>query len=249
MRLERKIAVITGAASGIGEATAHRFAEEGALIAILDRDLDGARNVAEALERSGNRAVAIRVDISSKEEVQAAFHEVLALFGRIDILVNNAGFGPNAPVLEIKGRWWDKVIDTNLKGCFLCSQAVVPPMIEQKSGRIINIASTAALGGVYGTTHYASSKAGVIGLTRALALELAPHNITVNAVAPGTIETRGAKGFIEFYRDILNAEIPLGRVGQPRDIANAVLFFASDEASYITGQCLFVCGGASFGRP
>lgn len=247
MRVKDKAAIVTGGAQGIGEGVAVRLAEEGAGIAILDIKLDLANEVADGLRSNGTDAIALQADISNKAEVQAAVDEVASHFGRIDILVNNAGYHRMAKVTEIKEETWDRILDINLKGYFLMIQAVVPHMERQNYGRVLNIASIAAYGGIANQAHYNSSKGGIISLTRTMALELVPFGINVNAVSPGTVETAGNKRFLERYRELVEKQIPMGRLAQPRDIANAVLFLVSDEAEYITGQCLSVCGGLSIG--
>jgi len=247
MRVKDKIAIVTGGAQGIGEGVALRLAEEGAGIALLDLKLDLANEVAGRLKGKGTDAVALQADISNKAEVQAAVGEVVSHFGRIDILVNNAGYHRMAKVTEIEEETWDRILGINLKGYFLMIQAVVPHMERQNYGKILNIASIAAYGGIANQAHYNSSKGGIISLTRTMALELVPFGINVNAVSPGTVETAGNKRFLERYRELVEKQIPVGRLAQPQDIANAVLFLVSDEAEYITGQCLSVCGGLSIG--
>ena len=247
MRVKDKAAIVTGGAQGIGEGVAVRLAEEGAGIAILDIKLDLANEVADGLRSNGTDAIALQADISNKAEGQAAVDEVASHFGRIDILVNNAGYHRMAKVTEIKEETSDRILDINLKGYFLMIQAVVPHMERQNYGKVLNIASIAAYGGIANQAHYNSSKGGIISLTRTMALELVPFGINVNAVSPGTVETAGNKRFLERYRELVEKQIPMGRLAQPRDIANAVLFLVSDEAEYITGQCLSVCGGLSIG--
>jgi NAD(P)-dependent dehydrogenase (short-subunit alcohol dehydrogenase family) len=249
MRVKDKVAIITGGASGIGEAVAFRLADEGAKIAIVDVDIELANKVADNLKSKKAEAIALKADVSKKAEVEAAVREVVSHFKRIDILVNDAGISFPVKVSDITEEMWDRVLDINLKGYFLMIQAVLPQMQKQSYGKILNIASIGIYGGGVDRAHYISSKAGIVGLTRTLALELSPFKINVNAVAPGVVETPMTKksGFIEQFKDLLAQAIPLGRVAQPQDIANAVLFFVSDEAEYITGQCLPVCGGASLG--
>jgi len=247
MRVKDKIAIVTGGAQGIGEGVAIRLAEEGAKIAIVDLKLEMANEVANRVKSTGADAIALQADTSKKSEVQAAVDEAVSRFKRIDILVNNAGIHRMAKVTEIAEETWDKLLDINLKGYFLMIQAVVPYMQKQNYGKIVNVASIAAYGGVSDQVHYNSSKGGIISLTRSLALELAPFRINVNAVSPGTVETLGNKRFLDRYRELVEKRIPFGRIAQPRDIANAILFLVSDEAEYITGQCLSVCGGLSIG--
>ncbi|MBC8511838.1 MAG: SDR family oxidoreductase [Dehalococcoidia bacterium] len=247
MRVKDKVAIVTGGAQGIGEGIAVRLAEEGAKVAIVDLQLELANEVVNGLRTSGIEAIALQADTSKKTEVGTAVDEVMSHFGRIDILVNNAGYHRMAKVTEIEEETWDRILDINLKGYFLMIQAVVPHMEKQNYGKILNIASIVAHGGIANQAHYNSSKGGIISLTRTLALELVPFKINVNAISPGTVETAGNKRFLDRYRELVEKQIPVGRLAQPRDIANAVLFLVSDEAEYITGQCLSVCGGLSIG--
>jgi len=249
MRFKDRVAIVTGGAQGIGEAIATRLANEGAKVAIVDIRLEPAQEVVRRLKDSGFDALALKADMSQKAEIQAAVNEVASAYGRIDILVNNAGYHRMAKVTEITEEIWDRIIDTNLKGYFMMIQAVVPHMQAKNYGKILNIASAAVYGGVPEQVHYVASKGGVVSMTKALALELAPFKINVNAVCPGTVETPGNKKFLAQFKEILDQRIPLGRVAQPGDIASAVLFLVSDEAEYITGQCLPVCGGVTIGLP
>lgn len=246
-RVQDKVAIVTGAARGIGESIATRLAEEGAKVALVDVKSELLDKAVSNLRNQGADVIACHADVSNRAAVQAAVAEVLSHFGRIDILVNNAGIHRTGKVEEIDEETWDRVIDINLKGCFLMIQAVVPHMQRQKYGKILNIASVAMHGGIPDQVHYNASKGAIVSLTRTLALELAPFKINVNAVSPGTIETPGNRRFLEQYRHNIERRIPLGRIGQSRDIADAVLFLVSDEAEYITGQCLSVCGGISVG--
>ena len=240
MRVEGKVAIVTGGAQGIGEGIAVRLAEEGARVAILDVKSELANELVNGIKSRGTDAIALQADISKKTEIETAVNEVMSRFGRIDILVNNAGYHRMAKVTEIKEETWDKILDINLKGYFLMIQAVVPHMEKQNYGKILNVASIAAYGGVANQAHYNSSKGGVISLTKTMALELVPFRINVNAISPGTVETAGNKRFLDRYRELVEKQIPMGRLAQPRDIANAALFLVSDEAEYITGQCLSV---------
>jgi NAD(P)-dependent dehydrogenase (short-subunit alcohol dehydrogenase family) len=246
MRLKDDVALITGGGSGIGRATCIRLAEEGAVVAVLDRDLEGARATVQEIESAGGRALAVKADVSRAEDVEAAVAEVVAALGRVDILVNNAGVSTVISVAKMTEEQWDQTIDVNLKGTFLCCRAVIPGMKERRRGKIVNVSSLFGLDGGPARAHYSASKSGVIGFTRSLATELGYFNINVNAVGPGIIETpmflsdMGAE-----LREALPERVPLRRLGQPRDLANAVLFLASEEGSYVTGQCLFVCGGLS----
>jgi len=245
-RIDGKVAIVTGGAQGIGQGICLRLADEGAKVAIFDANLDEARKTAQEIERSGGTALAIKVDVTRAAEVEAAVKQVIAKFGRVDILVNNAGISLVSKVADMTEDIWDRVHTVNLKGVFLCCRAVVSHMKERKYGKIINIVSILALRGSTYYAHYGASKAGVVGFTQGLAVELGPHNVNVNAVGPGVIDTPMADHDVgPEVRQRLQKRIPLRRIGVPEDIANAVLFLASDEASYITGQCLYVCGGLS----
>jgi NAD(P)-dependent dehydrogenase (short-subunit alcohol dehydrogenase family) len=245
-RIDGKVAIVTGGAQGIGQGICLRLAEEGAKVAIFDINLVEARKTAEEIEKAGGTALAIKVDITKSAEVEAAVKQVISKFGKIDMLVNNAGISLVSKVADMTEDIWDRVHDVNLKGVFLCCREVNPHMKERKYGKIVNIASILALRGSSYYAHYGASKAGVVGLTQGLAVELGPHNINVNAVGPGVIDTPMADHDVApEVRQRLQKRIPLRRIGVPDDIANAVLFLASDEASYITGQCLYVCGGLS----
>ena len=246
MRLQDRVAIVTGGGSGIGRGTCFRLSEEGARIAVFDVNLEAAEDTAREIASSGGQALALRVDVSSREHVESAVQEVIDAFGRIDILVNNAGMSDSGLISRMTDDLWDRMHDVNLKGVFLCCRAVIPHMKKQRYGRIVNVASILARAGSTGMAHYGSTKAGVVGFTQGLAVELGPRNITVNAVGPGIIETpmldqeTGPQ-----LRERLQETVPLRRLGQPRDIANAILFLVSDESAYITGQCLYVCGGWS----
>jgi len=246
MRLKDRIAVVTGSGRGIGEAIAMKMAEEGAHVVVSDVMVDDAERVAEAIRGMGRRALVVKTDVSNKESVQAMVDRTLQEFGRLDILVNNAGITRDALLHKMTEEQWDAVIAVNLKGVFLCSQAASRPMVEQQYGKIINISSRGMLGNV-GQANYSASKAGVAGLTRTLALELARYNINVNAVAPGFIDTPMTQAIPDKVKEKFISSIPLRRIGQPRDIANVVTFLATEEASYVTGQVIFVCGGRSIG--
>ncbi|OGP56326.1 MAG: 3-oxoacyl-[acyl-carrier-protein] reductase [Deltaproteobacteria bacterium RBG_13_52_11] len=246
MRLKDKVALITGGGSGIGAAVARRFAAEGALVAIGDVNLQGAEAIALEIRKNGGRALAIKVDVRVKVEVSGMIDEVVKEFGRLDILINNAGVTRDNLCARMSEEEWDFVLDVNLKGTFLCSQAAYRPMRKQKHGRIVNTASVVVRGNM-GQINYSSSKAGVIGLTRTLALEYARSNITVNCIAPGFIETPMSAAMTEKTRELALERIPLSRMGTPEEVADLHLFLASDEANYITGQVIFLDGGASLG--
>lgn len=244
MRLKNKVAIITGAGRGIGKETALSLAKEGAKVVVSDIT-DDIHDVVKEIEKMGSQALAIKADVSNNKQTEELAKKTVKKFGRIDILVNNAGIFPFKNLVDMKEEDWDKVLDVNLKGVFNCTKAVLPTMIKQKYGKIINITSIAGIRlGYVGLSHYCASKAGIEGFTKAAALELAQYGINVNTIAPGFIETPGTK-------ETSNKEdmkrfarmIPLKRVGKPIDIANLVVFLASDESSYITGECIVVDGG------
>lgn len=236
--------MVTGSAMGIGREIAARFAREGADVVLFDIS-DKVFEAAEELRSYGVRALAFRGDVSNRRDVEGAVSEAAEKLGKIDILVNNAGIYPFKAFLEMSEEDWDRVMNVNVKGTFFFTRAVAPLMVKNGYGRIINIASIAGtVVGFPGLTHYCASKAAILGFTRALALELARFNITVNAVAPGPIETPGTKaGLTEETKEVYIRAIPVGRLGLPADIASVVAFLASDEASFITGQLLVADGG------
>ncbi len=246
MRLKDKVAIVTGAGRGIGEGVAVRFADEGARVACVDVNIDDANGTAEQIKTKGGEAVAIKCDVSKAADVEAMSKAVVDAFGTVDILINNAGLIRDAQVKNMTEEMWDLVLDVNTKGPFLCAKYVSPKMIEKKYGKIVNISSRAALGN-FGQANYSAAKAGVIALTRTLALEFARHNINVNCIAPGYIDTPLMQGLPEKVTERILAGTPLGRAGKPADIAATALFFVSEEASFITGQTIFVCGGRSLG--
>jgi 3-oxoacyl-[acyl-carrier protein] reductase len=244
MRFEGQVAVVTGAGRGIGHAIAVRLASEGARVACVSRTAANTKKTAD--EINAMRADAAKhyaVDVADHAAVQRIGAQILQDFGKIDILVNNAGMTRDALAMRMSLEDWDSVINTNLRGAFSFTQAVVRAMIKQRSGRIINISSVSGVMGNAGQTNYAASKAGLIGFTKSLARELASRNITVNAVAPGFVTTDMTAGLSDEVKKALHAKIPLGKTGTPGDIANAVAFLASAEAGYITGQTLCVDGG------
>ncbi|MFL6519871.1 MAG: 3-oxoacyl-[acyl-carrier-protein] reductase [Chthoniobacterales bacterium] len=244
MRFENQVAVVTGAGRGIGHAIAVRLAKEGARVASVSRTQANAEKTAS--EINGLRADAAKayaVDVADQAAVQKAAAEIFETFGRVDILVNNAGVTRDGLSMRMSMDDWDTVLNTNLKGAFNFTQAVMRPMIKQRSGRIINISSIAGLTGNAGQANYSASKAGLIGLTKTLARELASRGITVNAVAPGLIETDMTTVLSEEIRQSILQKVPLGKLGEPDDIAGAVAYLASPEAKYITGQVLTVDGG------
>ena len=250
MRLTDKTAIVTGAASGIGRSIALRFAREGADIVIPDIDLTKANSTAEEIKVLGRRSMAIETDVSQFSEVEQMVRQVIAKFGRIDILVNNAGTTAKALIHEMTEQDWDKVIDVNLKGYFNCALFVSREMMKRKRGKIINISSFAADSNHPDQVAYAASKGGVNSLTRAASVDLAPYQINVNAIAPGSIETpllRGTQGEEGIKKR--QARVPLGRLGQPEDIAAAAVFLASEDSDYVTGTILGVNGGELISRP
>ena len=244
MNLTGKVAVITGGSRGIGKAICLRLASLGATIIInyVSR-ADAAQEVADEILNAGGKAGVYKFNIGDSSEVAETFKAILADHGQIDILVNNAGITRDGLFARMKDEDWDQVINTNLKGSYNCIKAVTRSMMKKRAGSIINITSVVGFAGNIGQANYAAAKAGLIGLTRSLAKELAARNIRVNGVAPGFIETDMTKDLPEKAKDTLMAEIPMKALGQPEDIASAVAFLASDESSYITGQFIHVNGG------
>ncbi|MGA8298353.1 MAG: 3-oxoacyl-[acyl-carrier-protein] reductase [Terriglobales bacterium] len=247
MTLEGRVALVTGASQGIGHACALRLAQQGVSIAVAARNQQKLEELVTAIGVTGGKAAAFPVDVADEEQVKAAVKSALAHFGKIDILVNNAGITRDQLVMRMKRADWDAVLHTNLTSAFLCIQAVIPSMLKQRWGRIINITSVFGQMGQAGQANYSASKAGLIGLTMAIAREVASRNITSNAIAPGFIETSMTAVLSEEFKQAAVKQIPLGRVGTPEDIASAVAFLASDQASYITGHVLNVNGGMLMG--
>jgi 3-oxoacyl-[acyl-carrier protein] reductase len=243
MRLKDKVALITGGARGIGQAIANCLAEEGAQIVIWDINLEEAKKSAAQLNTQARESLASAVDVTDYAKVEEALNKILDKFKRLDILVNNAGITKDNLILRMSEAEWDAVINVNLKGTFNCTKAATKVMVKQRSGRIINIASIIGIIGNAGQANYSASKAGIIALTKTTAKELASRNINVNAVAPGFIETQMTAKLPDDLKTKMLGAIPLARFGLPQDIANACLFLASDESSYITGQTLIVDGG------
>ena len=241
--LVEKNAVVTGGAAGIGRAIAHAFAAEGAGVAICDLDHEGAEKTAEGIRSEGGIARDYKADVSDWDNVREISEKILADFGAIDILVNNAGITRDNLIIRMSEEEWKEVLDVNLKGVFHVTKAFVPGMLRRRSGKIISIASVVGMMGNAGQANYAASKAGIIGLTKSLARELAPRGINVNAIAPGFITTRMTEALSEKQTSALVERIPLSRLGQPDDVAKTALFLASELSDYITGQVLVVDGG------
>jgi 3-oxoacyl-[acyl-carrier protein] reductase len=243
MALTDKIAIVTGAGQGIGRGIALKLAREGAQVVASDANEETALQTSGEIEGLGLRAVATRTDVANPSEVLHLVEDTVARFGRIDILVNNAGIARSATLLKLTEEDWDEVLDVNLKGVFRTTQAVAKHMVEARYGKIVNISSIYGRTGTVGDPNYAASKAGIIGFTKSTARELARYNINVNAILPGMIDTPLLRGIPDRYLTPMIEEIPLRRVGTPEDVANAVAFLASDEASYITGATIEVTGG------
>jgi 3-oxoacyl-[acyl-carrier protein] reductase len=245
--LKDKVALVTGASQGIGRATSLALAEAGAKVAVAARSADKLASLVSEIELKGGEAVAVPMDVADAAQIKTGFQQVLAKFGRLDILVNNAAITRDTLALRMKLEDWEAVLRTNLTGAHLCIQQALGAMLKQRSGRIINLSSVVAETGNAGQANYVASKAGLIGLTRAIAVEVASRSITVNAVAPGFIETPMTDPLSQELKDKMKAMIPLGRFGVDREIATAIVFLASDEAGYITGQVLEVNGGMHAG--
>jgi NAD(P)-dependent dehydrogenase (short-subunit alcohol dehydrogenase family) len=247
--LKNKIALVTGARRGMGRTHALALAKQGAKVVVTDIDANECAPVVEEIKSKGGEAICFKMDVSNKAEVDKVFDEIIKQFGRLDILVNNAGIYFPKPALEITEEEWDKMIDINLKGQFLCAQRAAKEMAKNKWGRIINISSVASgqVGvGIAGGAHYTASKGGIIGMTEALAVEFAPLGILVNAIAPGAIDTpmsRSRRMTKEQFQAFLDANVPLKRIGRPEEVSAMVVFLASEEASYVTGATFYVDGG------
>jgi len=243
MNLTGKIALVTGAAQGIGRDIALALAVDGADVAICDINLEAAQKTAMDIESHGRKSLALKADVAASNEVTAIFEQIISKFGKIDLLVNNAGITRDGLILRMKDEDWDLVLSINLKGAFLCAKAALKYMTKQRSGSIINIASIVGAMGNAGQANYVASKAGLIGLTKTIAREYANRGITANAVAPGFIDTAMTQALSDDVRAGLAKQIPMGKLGTPEDVANAVRFLASPWASYITGQVIHVNGG------
>ena len=247
MSLSGHVALVTGASQGIGRACAIKLAQEGASVAVAARNQEKLNEVVNQIAASGGHAAAFALDVADEEQIKAAIKAAISQFGKIDILVNNAGITRDQLVMRMKRADWDSVLQTNLTSAYLCIQQVISSMLKQRWGRIINLTSVFGQMGQAGQANYAASKAGLIGLTMAIAREVGSRNITCNAVAPGFIETAMTEVLSEEFKQNAVKQIPLGRVGTTEDIASAVAFLASDDASYITGHVLSVNGGMLMG--
>ena len=244
MNLSNRVAIVTGGGRGIGRTIALKLAEVGATVVVNDiGEASPVDSVAEEIKAMGGQSLAVLADVSSSSDVARLVEETIAAYGKVDILVNNAGIARDQLIIRMSDEDWDRVLSVNLKGAFLCARAVLRHMIKQRWGRIISIASIVGLVGNPGQANYASAKAGIIGLTRTVAKEVASRGITANAIAPGFIDTEMTQRLEEDWKQQLKKQIPLGYFGSPRDVAEAVAFLASEEARYITGQVLSVDGG------
>jgi 3-oxoacyl-[acyl-carrier protein] reductase len=247
MTLSGRIALVTGASQGIGRACALKLAAAGAAVAVAARNQEKLNELVQQITSSGGKAAAFALDVAEEDQIKSTFKAALVQFGKIDILVNNAGITRDQLVMRMKRADWDAVLNTNLTSAYLCTQQVIGSMLKQRWGRIVNITSVFGQMGQAGQANYASSKAGLIGLTMAIAREVGSRNITCNAVAPGFIDTAMTSTLGDDFKEMAVKNIPLGRVGTPEDVASAVAFLASEEASYITGHVLSVNGGMLMG--
>jgi 3-oxoacyl-[acyl-carrier protein] reductase len=247
MSLSGRVALVTGASQGIGRACALKLAQSGATVAVAARNQEKLNELVGEIAASGGKAAAFPVDVADEEQIKIACKAIIGQFGKIDILVNNAGITRDQLVMRMKRADWDDVLNTNLTSAYLCIQQVIGSMLKQRWGRIINITSIFGQIGQAGQANYAASKAGLIGLTMAIAREVASRNITCNAVAPGFIETAMTSGFSDEFKQTALRMIPLGRIGTPEDVAGAVEFLSSEAASYISGHVLNVNGGMLMG--
>jgi 3-oxoacyl-[acyl-carrier protein] reductase len=247
MDLSGRVALVTGASQGIGRACALKLAQSGATVALAARGQEKLQALADEITAAGGKATAFPLDVGDEEQIKSTFKAAITQLGKIDILVNNAGITRDQLVMRMKRADWDAVLNTNLTSAYLCTQQAIGSMLKQRWGRIINVTSIFGQTGQAGQANYAASKAGLIGLTMAIAREVSSRNITCNAVAPGFIETAMTSGLSEEFKQNAVKMVPLGRVGTPEDVANAVAFLASEEASYITGHVLNVNGGMLMG--
>ena len=241
--LKDKVAIVTGASQGIGRDTALALAEAGAKVAVAARNEEKLAALVAEIEAAGGVGFAVKMDVADGDQVKAGFKSVVEKFGRLDILVNNAAITRDGLAMRMKADDWEAVLKTNLTGAHLCIQQALATMMRARAGRIINISSVVAQSGNAGQANYVAAKAGLIGLTKAIAIEIASRNVTVNAVAPGFIQTPMTDVLPDKVKEELKTRIPLGRMGSPREIAAAIVFLASDEAAYITGHVLNVNGG------
>ena len=245
--LKDKVALVTGASQGIGRDTALALVEAGAKVAVAARNEEKLNALVGEIEAAGGTALAVKMDVADGEQVKAGFKQVIEKFGRLDILVNNAAITRDGLAMRMKADDWDAVLRTNLTGAHLCIQQALATMMRARAGRIINITSVVAQSGNAGQANYVAAKAGLIGLTKAIAIEIASRNVTVNAVAPGFIETPMTDVLPDKVKEELKTRIPLGRMGSAKEVAAAIVFLASDEAGYITGHVLNVNGGMHLG--
>lgn len=245
--LKERVALVTGASQGLGRATALALACAGARVALAARNKENLQSVAEEIAGAHGAAHAVQMDVAESDQVKSGFREVMERFGRLDILVNNAAITRDGLAVRMKAEDWDAVLRTNLTGAYFCIQQALAIMLRQRSGRIINVTSVVAQSGNAGQANYVAAKAGLIGLTRALALEIASRNITVNAVAPGFVVSPMTDPLPQAVKDTLLTRIPLGRMGADAEVAAAVVFLASEEAAYITGAVIDVNGGLRMG--
>lgn len=245
-RFEQQVAIVTGAANGIGEATARRLAQEGASVVVADRDLSAAQAVAASIQEKGGKATAVAVDVTERAQVEAMLDAAIAAYDHVDVLANIAGIAHDEPFLDITDEWWNRTLAVNLTGVFYCSQTIARHMVARGiEGRIVNMASTNGLVGEEFLAHYNASKFGVVGLTMTMAIELAPHKIRVNSVCPGLIQTRLTQSAIDnpdWVKSYL-PKIPLNRFGKPEEVAAAVAYLASTDSGFITGHQLVIDGG------
>jgi len=243
MRLKDKVAIVTGGANGIGEGVAIKFAQEGAKVVLCDLNEEQVKQAEKAIKDQGGTVLGVVCNVTDRAQVDAMVQKAVAAFGTVDILINNAGITRDAMFHKMTEAQWDQVFDVNLKGVFHCTQAVVGIMREKNYGRIVNISSVSRFGNI-GQTNYAASKEGLVGFTRTLAKEMGSKGITINAIAPGSVETAMFLAVPEKIREVARKSNALQRPGSIEELANAILFFASDDSSYITGQALQVDGGA-----